>query len=154
MIGAEERARGYSRRHWERLIRTGYRTAFGAEPVAGASLYHAPAAVLCHMVGPDPRFVYANRTAQGLWERSWREFVGMPSRLTAPPEQRAERAEALQGNRVVTGYSGVRVSATGRLFHIHGAVLWPVPDDDGAVIGQAALFSRWTFLPEAKPISR
>lgn len=154
MTGAGGRAHEYSRRRWERLIRQAYRSAFGAEPVAGASLYHAPAAVLCHRLGPDPRFVYANRTAQRLWERPWREFVGMPSRLTAPPEQRARRAEALQGNRIVTGYSGVRVSATGRLFHIHDAVLWPVPDDDGTVIGQAALFDRWIPLPEAQPVSR
>jgi hypothetical protein len=43
----------------------------------------APYAVLAHNTDPDPRFIYANKTAQRCFEYSWSELTSMPSRLSA-----------------------------------------------------------------------
>lgn len=127
---------------WPKWITDSYAVAVG-EPLCPADgLYVYPAVVLCHDASADPCFVFANLAAQRLWERSWEDFIGWPSRFTAPPEQRAERAQALASGQVVRGYSGVRVSASGRLFRIRDATVWPVLDDSGVVRGQAATFSQ------------
>lgn len=131
---------------WPLRITTSYRNLLGAELCSPADLYGLAAVVLCHDTAADPVFVYANRAAQALWERSWDDFIGWPSRLTAPPSERASRAAALAADGVVQGYSGVRVSRTGRLFRIHDATVWTVADEQGRVCGQAATFSRVTPL--------
>jgi hypothetical protein len=95
--------------------------------------------VLCHDDSADPSFVYANRAAEELWQR---RLIGTPSRLTAPPEARAERANALRSGPVVKGYSGERVSASGRRFRILDATVWDVVDEQGIQRGQAATFVR------------
>jgi PAS domain-containing protein len=109
-------------------------------------MYRTNAVVLCHDTSPDPLFVYANEAAQALWGRTWAEFIGWPSRLTAPPAERHARASVLAEGGVVRGYEGVRVDRRGRLFRIHDAVVWPVMDEQGHVIGQAAMFDSWTLL--------
>lgn len=43
-------------------------------------------------------------------------------------------------------YRGVRISHSGRRFLIEQAVVWNVIDPAGHRQGQAATFSRWTFL--------
>lgn len=128
---------------WQRWIVDSYQSQTGLALAAGQDIYRAPQAVLCHRLGPDPLFVYANQFAQRLWERPWDQFVGLPSRLTAPPGARQDRADALSGNQLATGYSGERISATGRRFRIRDATIWPVSDDSGEVVGQAATFSQW-----------
>jgi len=131
------------RQPWESWIADSYADLF-ARPLARRSdLYDSDRAVLCHGLGSDPTFVYVNRTAQQLWERPWRSFIGMPSRLTAPPAHRAERSAALNGGKVATDYTGERVSATGRRFRILGATIFPVRDGAGEVVGQAATFVHW-----------
>lgn len=123
---------------WARRVAASYLRAVG-EPLADPrSLMDDPRVILAHEGSHDPVLVFANRAAQRLWEH---DLVGMPSRLTAPPEARAERAQALAGPGVVRGYSGVRISATGRRFRILDATVWPVWDDDGTVVGQAAMFA-------------
>ena len=112
----------------------------------GADPYLTDRAVLCHRLGDDPLFVYANEFAQRLWERPWHTMIGLPSRLTAPPDHRSSRSGALSGNDVVTGYSGERISATGRRFVIHDATVWPVRDDDARLVGQAATFQHFERL--------
>lgn len=128
-------------RRWPELIATSYEQALGQPLCAADELYEHPAVVLCHDLAADPRLVYANLAAQRLWERPWEEFVGRPSRITAPVHARAERASALASDGVVRGYSGVRVSASGRLFRIVDATVWPV-HEYGRQVGQAATFSR------------
>lgn len=123
---------------WPRLIAASYRARVGGD--LGADLERADRAILAHALGDDPRIVYVNGFAAQLWERPPRTFLGMPSRRTAPPEARAERAGALAPIGVVTGYRGERISATGRRFVIRDATVWPVLDDAGTVIGQAATF--------------
>lgn len=126
---------------WPQWITQSYEQSVGASLCAPDELYDLPAVVLCHDTSVDPLFVYANAAAQQLWQRSWTEFIGWPSRLTAPAEQRAQRAQALASGEVVRGYSGVRVAADGTLFRIVDATVWPVTDEDGNVVGQAATFA-------------
>jgi hypothetical protein len=91
------------------------------------------------------------RAAQRLWERSWDDFIGMPSRLTADDAERAERAAALSAPGTVRGYGGERVTAHGQRFWIRDATVWPVYDygqygKEQRLVGQAATFSSWEFL--------
>lgn len=113
-------------------------------------LYHlAPFALLAHNTGPDPRFIYANRTAQACFEYSWEEFVKLPSRLSAEAPDRLERQRQLDQvarKGYVSDYRGVRISRSGRRFWIENAVIWQLLDADGRTHGQAALFDSWRPL--------
>ena len=112
-------------------------------------LYEAPFVLVSHGTEPDPLFNYANRTAQKLWELKWEELIGMPSRKSAEAAARGERSKAL-GNALqggfVEGYSGIRVSASGRRFLIEQGIIWNLLDEAGEMRGQAATFSKWVFL--------
>ena len=106
----------------------------------------APFAVLAHNTEPDPRFIYANRTAQRLFEYDWEEFTNVPSRLSAPPVERAERSgllDEVSRNGFIDDYSGIRVAKSGRLFRIEQAVVWQLLDQHGRVRGQGATFGSW-----------
>ncbi|MEM9590600.1 MAG: MEKHLA domain-containing protein [Pseudomonadota bacterium] len=108
-----------------------------------------PACVLAHSTDDDPRFIYANRAAQMLFEYSWDEIVGMPSRLSAEAPDRAERQRLLNAvnrNGFATGYSGVRISKSGRRFQIEDGTLWQLRDANGTLHGVAATFSHWLHL--------
>lgn len=111
---------------------------------AAAWLYRdAPFAVLAHDTEADPRFVYANLYAQRCFEREWDALVGMPSRLSALPDARAERAAALERvarQGYAQDYRGLRVARSGRRFWIEQGCLWNVSNARGERIGQAALF--------------
>ncbi|GBU17054.1 MULTISPECIES: MEKHLA domain-containing protein [Methylobacterium] len=103
----------------------------------------APFAVLAHDTGADPRFVYANRAAQGCFGYDWDAFLGMPSRLSAEAPERAERQrllDAVARDGFVSGYAGIRVDAAGRRFPIAEGIVWQLIGEDGAVRGQAATF--------------
>jgi len=144
-----EETRG--RPDWERAIVASHRALVGEELCPAEDLFDYRGVVLCHDTSSDPLFVYANRTAQRLWRRSWEHFIGMPSRLTAPVQERAQRAAALQRNVVVRGYEGLRVDSGGTLFEIREATVWPVHEDGDVklpIIGQAATFLQWEFRPE------
>ena len=70
----------------------------------------------------------------------------MPSRLTAPEEERSERQTALieaQTKEAIRGYSGTRVSHSGRRFQIRDARIWTLWDEENRRCGQAACFSDW-----------
>jgi len=112
-------------------------------------LFAAAAVVLAHDGGSDPRLIYANRAALHLWQRNWAAMVGMPSRRTAEPAQRAGRSDALaealrRGG--ISGYGGIRIDSAGRRFRIEGARLWSLHDSRGRLCGQAARFARWWWL--------
>ena len=51
--------------------------------------------VLAHGTEQDPELSYANAAALQLWDSHWDGLIGMPSRLTAPDSERAERSSAL-----------------------------------------------------------
>ena len=116
---------------------------------AAQVLFEAPFALLSHGTEPDPILNYGNRTALTLWEMGWTEFTAMPSRLTAEPELRSERAALLEQAKVqgyLTNYEGVRIARTGRRFLIREATIWRLFDAEGQFCGQAALFDQWESL--------
>lgn len=120
----------------------------GMTPQALAkALYLAPFVLVSHGTQPDPIFCYANKTAQELWGYSWDEFTSLPSRLSAEAQERGGRSELLkqaQQNGMIENYAGIRISKSGKRFRIEDTALWNVDDTQGAHIGQAAIFSRWT----------
>ncbi len=112
-------------------------------------LYEADFAVLSHDGKADPCFNYANLKAQELFEFSWEEFMGMPSRLSAEPDLREERERMLEiatKNGYFTGYKGVRISKSGKRFFIDNCIIFNLIDKNQNKIGQAATFSSWQFL--------
>lgn len=145
-------------------IERGHQLAFGrpllpGDPAAPArlraqQLFVAAEVLLAHDGAdpgqdPGPRLIYANRAALGLWRRPWAEMLGLPSRLTAEPQQRQARSLALsqalrQGG--IRDYSGIRIDSHGRRFQIRGARIWTLIDAAGAACGQAAAFGDWWWL--------
>jgi hypothetical protein len=137
-----------------------HRAAFGIPLLAGATaednprltaqeVFAADRVVLAHDGGTDPQLIYANAVALRLWARTWGEMIGLPSRLTAEPTERRDRAEALDRARrqeALTGYGGIRVDSAGGRFRIAGARLWTLRDGRGEARGQAASFSDWWRL--------
>jgi hypothetical protein len=120
----------------------------GREAEAGR-LLAAPFVVVSHGVEADPLLNYGNRVACALWEMSPATLGTTPSRQTAEPMLREAREGLLDQvarDGYVTGYEGVRISASGRRFRISGATIWQVTDEAGKPAGQAATFARWTFL--------
>ena len=121
-------------------------------PATPDALWTAPLAVLAHGTEPDPVFFYGNRLALELFELMATELVRMPSRLSAEPVDRAERArllDAVSRRGFIADYEGVRISARGRRFRIEQATVWNLVDAAGALHGQAAAFARWTPVPAA-----
>lgn len=114
-------------------------------------LYVSPFVVASHTKAEDPILNYGNQQALALWEGTWEEFTGIPSRLTAEPVNQAERARMLDQvatHGFITDYQGIRISRTGRRFLVQQATVWNVLDDHGTIQGQAATFSRWHPLAE------
>ncbi|MBS0209170.1 MAG: MEKHLA domain-containing protein [Planctomycetes bacterium] len=112
-------------------------------------LFRAPLVVVSHGVEADPVLNYGNQTALDLWELDVERFTATPSRLTAEPMHRDERARLLERTTrdgFVDDYSGVRISSTGQRFQIDRATVWNLVDSAGVRVGQAATFSGWRFL--------
>ncbi len=113
------------------------------------ALFHAPFVIVSHGTQKDPILNYGSQLALTLWEMTWEQLMQTPSRLTAEPMNRAEREDMLERARAqgyIDNYRGVRISSSGRRFLIEQAVVWTVIDHAGHPRGQAATFSRWTFL--------
>ncbi len=111
-----------------------------------AALWSAPLAIVAHGTEADPIFFFGNRTALSLFEMNFDAFTRLPSRLSAEPLHRDERARLLERvtrDGIITDYAGVRVSATGKRFRIANAAVWNLTDAQGAAAGQAAAFSEW-----------
>jgi hypothetical protein len=114
-------------------------------------LFRAPFVVVSHGVESDPILTYGNAAALALWEMTPEELRRTPSRLTAEPVHRDERARLLERTRrdgYVDDYAGIRVSKSGKRFRIERAIVWNVVDSAGSHRGQAATFDRWTPLPD------
>jgi len=156
---------GMADEHWQRpgitvhsqLLSNSFRHWTGRSlldiPVEGEALtqalYRAPFVLVSHGTESDPLFNYANLTAQSLWGLAWNEFVGMPSRRSAEVEAQTDRTAALRtalSKGWVEGYTGIRIAADGRRFWIYDGIIWNLRDRDGSLRGQAATFSRWTFI--------
>ena len=112
-------------------------------------LFYAPFVVLSHDSASDPLLNYANEAGLHLFDLNWEQLITLPSRFTAEPLQRDERARLLRRvtqHGFIDDYSGVRISRAGRRFWIEQATVWQVQNEQGAPYGQAATFSRWSFL--------
>lgn len=143
-----------------RLLTGSFKALLGREILPGSlprdptalaqALYHAPQIILSHDTSDDPRLTYANKAAQALWEMSWGDLIGLPSRKTAEPKHRGQRSEMFDDMRrkgFTENYEGVRISATGKRFMIQNAIIWTLYDENGVKCGEAATFSDVTPLP-------
>jgi hypothetical protein len=114
-------------------------------------LFEASFVVVSHGTQADPILSYGNRTALELWEMDLETLLRTPSRLTAEPVHRDERAQLLARTTrdgYVDDYSGIRITATGRRFRIDQAVVWNLIDADEKLVGQAATFSEWEWMDQ------
>lgn len=112
-------------------------------------LFDSPFVVASHGTQSDPILNYGNCAALTLWEMDWAQFTRTPSRLTAEPINREERARMLaQAKRqgYISDYRGVRISSSGKRFLVERATIWSIQDPAGVVIGQGATFSHWQRL--------
>ena len=112
-------------------------------------LFDAPFVAVSHGTEADPLLNYGNAAALSLWELQPSALIATPSRLTAEAELREAREHVLAETArkgFVTGYTGVRVSRSGRRFRIIDVTVWNVTDADGRSLGQAATFAHWEPL--------
>lgn len=150
----------WQREGWEkhtRLLLDSYRrwlrrellTSRGSLAEDAQTLFEAPFVVVSHGTQADPTLNYGNRSALNLWEMDLETLLTTPSRLTAEPVHRDDRARLLERTTrdgYVDDYSGIRITATGRRFRINQAIVWNLIDNEGRLAGQAATFSDWTWL--------
>jgi hypothetical protein len=114
----------------------------GGDPVE--AMWRAGQVILAHGTEADPLFFFANRAGLAAFETTVAAVQRMPSRLSAEPALREERARLLAEvttHGFIDDYAGMRISALGRRFHIAKATVWNVEDDSGNRIGQAATFA-------------
>lgn len=112
-------------------------------------LFNSPFVVASHGAEDDPILNYGNQTALNLWGMDWQQFTQTPSRLTAEPVNREERARMLEQAKTqgyIADYRGVRISSTGTRFLVDQAVIWNIHKPAGTAIGQSATFAAWKYL--------
>ena len=89
------------------------------------------------------------RDGSDLKNKSWNEMIGMPSRLTAPKEERSKREDdlnAVRRSHFIKGYQAIRINSKGQLFQIKNAKIWTLLDLNGRAYGQAATFDSWHMI--------
>lgn len=113
-------------------------------PFDAQALWDAPRAIVAHGTEEDPVFFYGNRSALQLFRMSFTEFSRLPSRLSAEPLVREERARLLARvtkRGYVDDYCGMRIAKDGTRFMITNATVWNLIDSNGFCHGQAATFT-------------
>src|SRR5215207_7951628 len=111
------------------LILNSYRRWLGKELIERSGdevdeaqrLFEAEFVVVSHGTEGDPVLNYGNATALALWEMNFDHFRSTPSSLTAEPDQREERSRLLHRTTLsgyIDDYQGMRVTKSGRRFHI------------------------------------
>jgi hypothetical protein len=142
----------HSFQHWTGRSLLSGKVQSGESPSPAAiaeALFHVPWVVVSHGTQADPILNYGNQTALDLWQMDWPEFTQTPSRHTAQPDERPQRAQLLERARIhgfIDDYTGIRIAKTGQRFWIRDVVLWTVLDEQGDRIGQAATFNTWDFI--------
>ena len=132
-----------------RLIKQEFITRDGTLQEQAERLFNSTFVVASHGLQDDPILNYGNQAALNLWEMDWEQFTQTPSRLTAEPVNREERARMLeqaQTHGYISNYRGIRISSTGKRFLVERATVWTIQKPDGTPLGQAASFSDWTYL--------
>lgn len=115
----------------------------------GRDVWSGDFALLTHRGDPQAMLNYGNAFALRPWEFDWDQFSATPSSATAPEEGRAAREEMMQQviqNGFVTGYSGQRISRTGRLFLIQDVTIWRLLEESGESLGVGAFFRHYQYL--------
>jgi PAS domain-containing protein len=139
-------------RSFERLLgRSLLQQKFSNAADLARALFEAPFVLVSHDHLPDPIFRFANRKALELWNTPVEEFIGMPSSHSAEPGERKEREDFLarvKKDDFVEDYRGIRKAKDGQRFMIENVIVWNVYDDAEKYIGQAAMFTEWTPLPD------
>ena len=122
-------------------------------PSKDSDLDSLPYPVLAHSGTPtsnhEPIFIYANTVASTLFDYPLKELIGLPSRLTAEPQERNSRKEMLleaAQKGFISNYEGIRVTSKGKKFKISEALIWNLKDEQGSIVGQAALLPKWEYL--------
>lgn len=152
----EQEVREYLSERHARLILDSYERLLGKplleigpdEKIA-IQLFEAPFVVLSHGTQSDPILNYGNRAALQLWEMDHESFIRMASRQTAEPLIQTDRQRFLQAvneKGYMDGYSGIRISSSGRRFRIENTVVWNLTDETGEYRGQAATFANHVFV--------
>ncbi len=109
----------------------------------GRRIWFGDFALLTHRGDTKATLNYGNQFALRLWECDWDTLTNMPSAATAPPDARAMRADMMDRvvqDGFVTGYSGRRISRTGKMFTIQGGIIWRLLDENGTDFGVGAIF--------------
>ncbi|MDJ1173170.1 MEKHLA domain-containing protein [Roseofilum capinflatum] len=112
-------------------------------------LFEAPFVIFSHSNQADPIYNYGNRQGLRLWELSWEDLRQTPSRTTTEPMGQEDRNQVLTDTSTkgyAKGYSGVRISSTGKRILIKDVMLWNLLDQHQQYQGQAAMFSEYHFL--------
>ena len=107
------------------------------------AVWNAPRAIVAHGTEADPVFFYGNRLALKFFEMSFDEFTRLPSRFSAEPLAREERAKLLERvtrQGYADNYSGMRIASSGKRFMIADGTVWNLVDEQGNHHGQAAVF--------------
>jgi|688.fasta_scaffold08809_7 hypothetical protein len=105
-------------------------------------LFDLPQAVLAHDTSAAPLLDWANLAAACAFEATPETLLGRPSADTAPADAAADRRalfDVLARQGFVTGYSGVRISLTGRRFIIEDVTVFSLVDEAGHPAGHAAV---------------
>jgi hypothetical protein len=121
----------------------------GTESQQAHQLFFAPYVIVAHGTEDDPILNYANQMALQLWEMDLATILKTPSRETAEPVHRDERADMLtrtSRDGFIDDYQGIRITASRRRFLIAQAIVWNVTDNEGNNSGQAATFANWEML--------
>jgi len=112
-------------------------------------LFNSAFVVVSHGVEDDPILNYGNQVALNLWAMDWHKFIQTPSRLTAEPVNREERARMLEQAKVqgyISDYRGVGIFSSGKRFLVDQGIVWNIHKPDGNAIGQGATFATWKYL--------
>ena len=120
----------------------------GSPKEIAQELFEADFALVSHGIEADPIFNYANRKALLLWELDWEDFTSMPSRKSAEELVQEERNRLLAETTAqgFSNFSGVRISSSGKRFHIEDGIIWNLLDKENKYCGQAAIYSNYKFL--------
>ena len=116
---------------------------YGFSEDLGQQVFDADFYILSHNNAADPILNYGNYRVLKLWETSWEELTTMYSRDTAKPVDRSARLaimDRVKSQNYISGYSGTRISKTGKQFEILDVTIWNLFTNNGDPYGQAAWF--------------
>ena len=152
-LGAPSQANDYHGDFAARVVASFARAIGAAMDTGGAAsgrdIYFGDFALLTHKGDAETTLNYGNALALRLWDCDWDFFTALPSARTAPPDVGAGRDQMMQRvarDNFVSGYSGRRISATGRLFLIHDVTIWRLLDETGNSFGVGAWFRSFEYL--------